>query len=70
MYIEEFINYLSSEKRFSEHTIISYSIDINQFWLFLSKEYKISSEIFVFFIFISFIELSKIKILFIIYNYN
>jgi len=45
MYIEEFINYLSSEKRFSEHTIISYSIDINQFWLFLSKEYKISSEI-------------------------
>ena len=42
---EKFINYLSSEKRFSVHTITSYSNDINQFFLFLSKEYKITSEL-------------------------
>ena len=42
---EKFINYLSSEKRFSVHTITSYSNDINQFFLFLSKEYKIESEL-------------------------
>lgn len=42
---EKFINYLSSEKRFSVHTITSYSNDINQFFLFLSEEYKITSEL-------------------------
>ena len=42
---EKFINYLSSEKRFSVHTITSYSNDINQFFLFLSEEYKIESEL-------------------------
>ena len=42
---EKFINYLLSEKRFSVHTITSYSNDINQFFLFLSKEYKITSEL-------------------------
>ena len=42
---EKFINYLSSEKRFSVHTITSYSNDINPFFLFLSEEYKITSEL-------------------------
>ena len=42
---EKFINYLSSEKRFSIHTITSYSNDINQFALFLSEEYQIVSDI-------------------------
>ena len=42
---ERFINYLSSEKRFSVHTITSYSNDINQFFLFLAEEYQIDSDI-------------------------
>ena len=42
---EKFINYLSSEKRFYVHTITSYSNDANQFFLFLSEEYKITSEL-------------------------
>ena len=42
---QEFINYLSSEKRFSVHTITSYSNDINQFASFLSEEYQITSDI-------------------------
>ena len=42
---EKFIDYLSSEKRFSVHTISSYSNDINQFFLFLSEEYGIESNI-------------------------
>ena len=44
MYQERFINYLSSEKRSSIHTITSYSNDINQFTSFLSDEYQITSE--------------------------
>ena len=42
---EKFINYLSFEKRFSVHTIASYSNDINQFILFLSNEYQIKTEV-------------------------
>ena len=45
MHQERFINYLSSEKRSSIHTITSYSNDIHQFTLFLSDEYQITSEI-------------------------
>jgi len=41
----KFITYLSSEKRFSEHTIKSYSTDINQFTLFLSSEFQIEDKI-------------------------
>tara|TARA_B100002052_G_scaffold27659_3_gene21426 strand:+ start:13761 stop:14630 length:870 start_codon:yes stop_codon:yes gene_type:complete len=40
----KFINYLSSEKRFSIHTITSYTNDISQFLLFLSKEYAIDNN--------------------------
>ena len=41
----KFISYLSSEKRFSQNTITSYSNDINQFYLFLLKEYEITNQI-------------------------
>ena len=41
----KFITYLSSEKRFSEHTIKSYSTDLNQFALFLSTEFQIVDQI-------------------------
>ena len=45
MHLDNFIDYLSSEKRFSTHTISSYSNDINQFFLFLSSEYQITSTV-------------------------
>ena len=41
----KFIKYLSSEKRFSMHTITSYSTDLDQFTLFLSEEHQISDEV-------------------------
>ncbi|MDP7567502.1 MAG: tyrosine-type recombinase/integrase [Flavobacteriales bacterium] len=40
----KFINYLTSEKRFSEHTIISYSTDLTQFLNFINKEFEISTQ--------------------------
>ena len=45
MHRDNFIDFLSSEKRFSAHTISSYSNDINQFFLFLSSEYQINSTV-------------------------
>lgn len=42
---KEFIDYLSSEKRFSVHTIASYANDIEQFSLFLSDNYQISNQV-------------------------
>ena len=41
----KFIKYLSAEKRFSEHTITSYSTDLDQFSIFLFEEYQISEEV-------------------------
>ena len=41
----KFITYLSSEKRFSEHTIKSYTTDLKQFTSFLSSEFQIVDEI-------------------------
>ena len=41
----KFITYLSSEKRFSEHTIKSYTTDLKQFTAFLSSEFQIINEI-------------------------
>jgi integrase/recombinase XerC len=41
----KFITYLSSEKRFSEHTIKSYTNDLKQFISFLSSEFQIIDEI-------------------------
>ncbi len=41
----KFINYLTSEKRFSEHTIMSYSTDLTQFLNFINKEFEISTQV-------------------------
>lgn len=38
-HIEPFINYLKFEKRFSSNTIIAYEGDLNDFYLFLQREY-------------------------------
>ena len=45
MYKEKFIDYLLSEKRFSKHTITSYTADIEQFILFLLHKYQIKENI-------------------------
>ena len=42
---KEFITYLSSEKRFSEHTIKSYTTDLKQFNSFLCDEFQIINNI-------------------------
>lgn len=39
--IERFIQYIQSEKRYSEHTIAAYKRDLDQFSLFLEKKYGI-----------------------------
>lgn len=38
---QSFSNYLKFEKRYSEHTILSYQNDINQMFKFLNKQYEI-----------------------------
>lgn len=49
--IKEFINYLTFEKRYSRHTITSYTLDLEQFFTFVHSQYgeialtKISSSI-------------------------
>lgn len=42
MYLEDFINYIKSEKRFSKHTITSYETDLNQFFNYIEVEYQIT----------------------------
>ena len=42
MYLEDFINYIKSEKRFSKYTITSYETDLNQFFNFIQLEYQIT----------------------------
>lgn len=44
MYLEDFFSYIKSEKRFSDHTIISYKTDLNQFSKFLKEEYDITDQ--------------------------
>ena len=41
----KFITYLSSEKRFSQHTVKSYTTDLNQFTSFLADEFQIIDDI-------------------------
>ena len=41
----KFITYLSSEKRFSEHTVKSYSTDLKQFTSFLADEFQIIDDV-------------------------
>ena len=45
MYKEKFINYLSSEKRFSNHTIVAYSTDLSQFAQFLADNFQIKDQV-------------------------
>ena len=44
MYLKEFINYIQSEKRYSDYTITSYKVDLNQFFNYLIEEYKIDTH--------------------------
>ena len=41
----KFITYLSSEKRFSEHTVKSYTTDLTQFTSFLAEEFQIIDDV-------------------------
>ena len=43
MYLEDFINYIKSEKRFSKHTITSYETDLNQFFNYIEAESQITN---------------------------
>ena len=40
--IQEFLNYLTFQKRYSQNTIISYQNDLNSFFKFILLQYKIS----------------------------
>ena len=44
MFIDNFQEYISVEKRFSKNTVISYLKDLNQFFKFLSSEYNVSNN--------------------------
>lgn len=41
--LQTFLNFLQYEKRYSEHTIIAYHTDLNQFFNFLEREYTDTS---------------------------
>ena len=43
MYLKDFINYIKSEKRFSNHTITSYETDLNQFFNYIEAESQITN---------------------------
>lgn len=45
MYFKEFIFFLSSEKRFSNHTITAYKNDLLQFFSFLKKDHLIINDL-------------------------
>jgi integrase/recombinase XerC len=42
MYKERFIQYIQFEKRYSPHTVTSYRNDLDQFFLYLEKQYQIT----------------------------
>lgn len=42
MFINEFLQYITTERRLSDHTIQSYSVDLSQFSNYLSLEFNIS----------------------------
>ena len=44
MHKEKFVNYLSSERRLSRHTVIAYSTDLDQFIKFISDNYQIDNK--------------------------
>ena len=42
MFINEFLQYITTERRLSDHTVQSYSVDLSQFSNYLSLEFNIS----------------------------
>lgn len=44
MHQKEFENYLKFEKRFSEHTLLAYKKDLDQFWQFIKDTYQLQPE--------------------------
>ncbi len=42
MYIENFISYLKFEKRYSDHTLLAYHKDLEQFFKFVTEQYNIN----------------------------
>jgi len=44
MYIDEFLNYIKSEKRYSKYTLISYQTDLLQFFSFLLDNFSIEDS--------------------------
>ena len=43
MQIENFLNYLKFEKRYSDHTLVAYKTDLNQFISFILIEFEIEN---------------------------
>ena len=43
MLLEKFIHFIQHEKRYSTHTITSYTIDLNQFFNFLLSDFQVKS---------------------------
>ena len=41
MQVQNFLNYLKFEKRYSDHTLVAYTTDLNQFVSFILLEFKI-----------------------------
>jgi integrase/recombinase XerC len=42
-YIQSFLDYLKFEKRYSQHTILSYQNDLEQFFAYLKSQYEIEN---------------------------
>ena len=42
MFIQQFLDYIKFEKRYSSHTVVSYQTDLKQFTQYLLEEYQIS----------------------------
>ena len=40
--MENFLHFIEYEKRFSKHTLVSYTNDLSQFKIYLLKEYQIN----------------------------
>tara|TARA_B100000902_G_scaffold64673_1_gene71260 strand:- start:328 stop:1197 length:870 start_codon:yes stop_codon:yes gene_type:complete len=45
MFKDKFIQYITSEKRFSIHTIKSYSTDLDQFYTYINNNFDISKDL-------------------------
>ncbi len=41
--LQAFLNYLAFEKRYSQHTIVSYRNDLEQFFTYISSQYQVAS---------------------------